>query len=89
MAKGRCFVDKKMCREDCVLFRKGVRYKEDGSKPTPFEECAVNIATDALENIVLRMFGLQAEQTKATNEFSNFTDFFANAVQQSQKRLKE
>ncbi len=67
-AKGKCFIDKKECNEKCVLYRKGLRYFEGQNKPPePFEECAINIIADSVENIISRTIGLQAEQNKVAN----------------------
>ena len=66
--KGKCFIDKKDCNEKCVLYRKGLRYFDGQNKPPePFEECAINIIADGVENMISRTAGLQAEQNKATN----------------------
>jgi len=62
-----CFVDKKKCDTECVLYRKGLRYKDDGSKPIPFEECAFNIMADCLENLIGRTIGMQKETNKVAN----------------------
>jgi|GEM_PF-3372233 len=65
--KGKCFIDKKLCNEECVLYRKGLRYFDDKRPPEPFEECAINIIADSVENIISRTVGLQAEQNKVAN----------------------
>jgi len=65
--KGKCFIDKKPCNEECVLYRRGLRYFDDKRPPEPFEECAINIIADSVENIISRTIGLQAEQNKVAN----------------------
>lgn len=53
--------------EDCTFYRRGVRVKDNGEQ-TPFEECAVNIIADCLENLVSRQIGLQKEMNMVRNE---------------------
>ena len=57
-----------------MLYRKGVRLYGDQREPTPFEECALNIMADCLEQMVARTAGLQAEQNKVANALTGFTD---------------
>ena len=40
------------CDPDCVLYRKGIRYFDDGKRTEPFEECPINIIADSAENQV-------------------------------------
>ena len=62
-----CPFTKKKCNKDCVFYRSGLRYFDDGRKPEPFEECAFNIIADCLENLVQRSIG----QQKATEQVRN------------------
>lgn len=63
--------------EDCAFFRRGIRIEDATGKQTPFEECAINIVADCLENLVGRQAALQKEmnlvrnQTEATNKIFN------------------
>lgn len=66
----------KKCRNDCVLYRKGFRYFEDGRPPEPFEECAINIATDCLERLVRRAIGQQKAAEQTRNEVNKLRAFF-------------
>lgn len=70
--KGKCpFRKLADCNEKCVLYRRGVRYSEDGSDSTEFIECAFNIIADNLEMMHNRIFMLQSEvgQTKNATMF--------------------
>lgn len=71
--KGKCPFGKIKC-EECVLYRRGLRFSQEHPKGVPFEECAINIAADCLENLVTRSIG----QQKATEEVRNM---FAAAAQ--------
>jgi len=82
MPKGKCFIDKKTCIEKCVLYRKGIRYREDNTTPVPFEECAFNIMADCLENLVGRMVGLQKENNKVANSMDNLSKLFVGRLTQ-------
>jgi hypothetical protein len=65
--KGKCpFRNLKPCSEECVFYRKGVRFNETKSESYPFEECAINIIADNLEAMHNRTFMMQNEvaQTK-------------------------
>ena len=70
----KCFIDKQKCDTECVLYRRGLRYREDGSKPEPFEECAFNIMADCLENMVSRSIGMQKETNKVANILERVID---------------
>ena len=58
------------CNKECVFYRRGLKYRNDGGKPEPFEECAINIAVDCLENLVLRQIGIQKATEQARNEMA-------------------
>ena len=53
-----------------------MRYKEDGSDPVPFEECAFNIIADNLEAMHNRTAMMQAEvgETKNVMAFKILSD---------------
>ena len=78
--KGKCFIDKKPCNEGCVLYRKGLRYFDDKRPPEPFEECAINIIADSVENIISRTIGLQAEQNKVANSITDVATILTMAL---------
>ena len=78
--KGKCFIDKKPCNEACVLYRRGLRYFDDNKPPEPFEECAINIIADSVENIISRTIGLQAEQNKVANSISDVATILTVAL---------
>jgi hypothetical protein len=61
------FARKPCLKEECVLYRRGLRYFADKKEPQPFEECAINVGVDCLENLVGRSIGNQ----KATEETRN------------------
>ena len=78
--KGKCFIDKKPCNEECVLYRRGLRYFDDKRPPEPFEECAINIIADSVENIISRTVGLQAEQNKVANNIGDVATILTMAL---------
>jgi len=73
--------------EDCTFYRRGIRFTDDG-KQTPFEECAVNVIADCLENLVLRQIGLQKEMNQVRNEAENTNKIFT-ALSNRQKQLED
>lgn len=75
--KGKCpFRNLKPCSEECAFYRKGIRYKEDGSEPVPFEECCINIIADNLEAMHNRTYMMQKEvgETKNVMAFKILAD---------------
>lgn len=63
--KGKCpFRKLKECSEECVLYRKGVRFNESKNESYPFEACAINIIADNLEAMHNRTFMMQSEVGK-------------------------
>ena len=78
--KGKCFIDKKPCNEECVLYRRGLRYFDDKRPPESFEECAINIIADSVENIISRTVGLQAEQNKVANSITDVATILTMAL---------
>ena len=66
--RGKCPFNKfKPCDPECVLYRKGIRYFEKDNSNEPFEECAINIIADSVENQVQRTFALQKEMGETKN----------------------
>lgn len=66
--RGKCpFRDLKPCSDECVLYRKGMRFKEGSLEPIPFEECAINVAVDNIEVMHGRTVSLQQEVGDAKN----------------------
>ena len=61
--KGKCpFLKLKVCSEECILYRKGVRFTDDAkADPIPFEACALNVIADNLEAMHNRTYMLQKE----------------------------
>lgn len=61
--KGKCpFTLFDPCNEECVFYRKGIRYSEKpGAEPTSFEDCAINIIADNLEAMHNRTYMMQKE----------------------------
>ena len=75
--KGKCpFRSLKPCSEECAFYRKGIRYKEHGGDPIPFEECAINIIADNLEAMHNRTYMMQKEvgETKNVMAFKILAD---------------
>lgn len=92
--KGLCPFNKlRECDEKCVLYRKGIRYREDNTPPTHFEECAINIACDCLENLVSRNIGLQQEMNHVRNSSDKVAQILAiglkNSMSINQGKIKE
>jgi hypothetical protein len=71
--KGKCPFGNRKC-EECVLYRKGLRYFDDNKKPEPFEECAINIGVDCLENLVGRSIGNQKATEQTRNEMTKLNE---------------
>lgn len=62
--------------EDCAFYRRGIRIMRDESQ-VPFEECAINIIADTVENMVHRQIGIQAEINKVANNLDKLLSLFA------------
>ncbi len=65
--------------EDCVFFRRGVRVEDATGKQFPYEECAINVIADCLENLVTRNVALQKEMNLMRNEAQTTNQIF-NAI---------
>jgi hypothetical protein len=74
--RSKCPWLKKECDPECVFYRKGLRYFEDGKKPEPFEECAINVGVDCLEQMIGRLIGQQKATEETRNETRNLLGFF-------------
>lgn len=86
--QGKCPFGKIKCVE-CVLYRKGLRYFDDNRKPEPFEECAITIGIDCLENLVGRSIGQQRATESARNEMAAMKElFYALAQKKAIEDLK-
>lgn len=66
--RGKCPFNKmKRCSEECVFYRKGVRFDDKNNQSFPFEECAMNIIADNIEMVHSRVFSLQKEVGETKN----------------------
>jgi hypothetical protein len=67
--RGKCpFRGLKVCSDECVFYRKGVRYTDDErAEAFPFEECAFNIIADNLEAMHNRTYMMQKEVGETKN----------------------
>ena len=82
-----CPLIKKACRDDCVLFRSGVRYFDDKKqKPVAFQECGINIAIDCLENLIMRNIGQQKAIEQTRNGIDELQTFFRSAFTFARKK---
>ena len=78
---GKCPFGKTKC-EECALYRKGLRYFDtpgsDGltRQPVPFEECAITIGIDCLENLVGRSIANQKAIEQTRNEIRELRSLF-------------
>jgi hypothetical protein len=75
--RGKCpFRDLAECSEECVMFRKGVRFNEKKDESYAFEECAINIIADNLEAMHQRTYAMQKEvgETKNVMAFKILSD---------------
>lgn len=89
--RGKCpFRELKTCSEKCVLYRKGFRYKSDGSDPIPFEDCAFNIMADNIEATHGKIFNLQQEmgETKNVIALKTLVDVGINVDQNANTLMK-
>ena len=87
MMKGKCPFGKVKC-EECVLYREGLRYFDDPKKePVHFQNCAVNIIADSMENMITRTIGQQAAIESLRNEIAVLNGLFFGAI--NKKELKD
>lgn len=75
--------------EGCSFYRRGVRTEDVTGKQTPFEECAINIIADCLENLVVRQVGLQKEMNLVRNETQMTNNIFNEILMRQKKYLGE
>ena len=87
--KGICPFGKEK-HEDCSFFRRGIRIvnTSHGEDHVPFEECAVNIIADCLENLVGRQNGLQKEMNMVRGEAEKTNLIFATILKHQQQIAK-
>jgi len=85
---GKCPFGKKK-HDDCAFFRRGVRIEEGSGKQTPFEDCAVNIIADCLENMIGRNIALQKEMNMVRNETETTNKIFSELANRQQKYLEQ
>lgn len=73
--------------EDCAFYRRGIRIIDATGEQRPYEECAVNIIADCLENLVSRNIALQKEMNLVRNEAEKTNTIFSNILKAQAKRL--
>jgi len=74
---------------ECTFYRKGFRIVTDThgkEEHIPFEECAVNIIADCLENLVQRQIGLQQEMNLVRGEAEK-TNLLFGAILNHQQQI--
>lgn len=73
-----CPLWKKPCAKvkECNWRRRGMRFYDDGRKPEPFEQCAIDRGIDLLENLVQRSIGQQAAMEGVRNKTDDLLGFF-------------
>lgn len=77
--------------EGCTFFRKGIRVvigAHGQEEQVPFEECAVNIIADCLENLVMRNISLQKEMNLVRNESEQTNKIFTTILDMGRKKLE-
>lgn len=75
--------------EKCTFFRKGFRIVtglHGKEEPIPFEECAINIIADCLENMVSRNIALQQEMNLVRGEVEK-TNLIFGAILNHQQQI--
>lgn len=83
--KGKCpFRGFKPCSDECVFYRKGVRFNELKNESFAIEDCAINIVADNLEAMHQRTYAIQREvgETKNVMAFKILSDL--NMVEKEQ-----
>lgn len=75
-----------------MFFRSGLRYFEmpsvgasghtEQEKPVPFENCAFNIMTDCLENLITRSISQQKATEETRNEVVKLKTLFTSLATQ-------
>ena len=73
--------------EDCAFYRRGVRIIDATGEQRPYEECAVNVIADCLENLVGRNIALQKEMNLVRNEAEKTNEVFSNILKAQVKRI--
>ena len=90
--RGKCpFIKHKPCREDCVFYRKGVRFNERTETSIPVEECAFNIIADNLEAMHQRTYAMQKEvgETKSVIALKTLADLGKVSSAESERVAKK
>ena len=89
--KGKCpFRNFKDCSDECVLYRKGVRFNELTEETTPIEICAVNVIADNIERMHNRTYMLQQEmgETKNVMAFHVMADLGMTTREEAENQAK-
>lgn len=77
----------KRCDPECELFRRGMRYWEDGRTPEPIEMCTFNYLADCMENLVTRQISTQATVDKLSTEIRVLSNLLGTAIEGRIKRI--
>lgn len=75
--------------DECTFYRKGIRIVtglHGKEEHVPFEECAVNIIADCLENLVGRNISLQKEMNLVRGEVEK-TNLIFGAILNHQQQI--
>ena len=83
------FVRGECKKEKCAFFRKGLRYFEGVKKPEPFEECALNVIADGIENLVERQIGVQKSNEEIRNVLILAKRRMKNGYEEEMPRLED
>lgn len=77
--------------EDCTFYRRGIRIVTNQGKEEhiPFEECAMNIIADCLENLVGKNISLQQEMNLVRGEAEKTNMIFGAILDHQQQIAKE
>jgi len=68
-------------KDECPLYRKGVKHFSDGRPPEPFEGCGLIVIVDCLEGLLVRSLGQQKAQEQTRNEVNKLRSFFVEIAQ--------
>jgi len=75
------FTRKKCLKDECPLYRKGMKHFANGQPPVPFEGCGLEIIVDCLEGLLLRSLGQQKAAEQTRNEVNKLRNFFVDLVE--------
>jgi len=90
--KGKCpFRNFKECSDECVLYRKGIRFNELTDETIPVELCAVNVIADNIERMHNRTYMLQQEmgETKNVMAFHVMSDLGMATREEAERQAKK